>query len=559
MATARFAARQSRSARPWWRPVVLTAAAAAIAALFTPMPAFAGAPVAPRLAPAPPVPAVQSVPDTGSRPIVAGTFVMPGQQSPTPGTPTPTPTTTTSSSPVVQKAEKGRAEIATLGDQLIALGQERDLAKTQSEAAQAKHAKTQETLRQAQSAASDAAAAAIREAAAMPPGSFDPGLMGLDDLARIQRGDDSGQGAAAQQLANAQLDEQVALDEASLAEKKYDDLVTQYDKLNADIGKKEAAQQAYEKAHAPELNAAQAVENATDNSLANKYLSGSEAGRSADPRAAQALQYALRQIGKPYEWSEEGPGSFDCSGLMWAAYRSVGVYDLPRVSRDQYWATRDKVVDRYSLLPGDLIFFSYSNSWEGIHHVAMYAGNGMMVEAPRTGLDVRLTKVRWSQMFQATRVLGSVEGVTQGPDLSHITPDDSNTAGGGSTTSPSTRPPTSPSSKPPTSPTSKPPTTPTSKPPTSPSSRPPTTPTSKPPTSDPTTKPPTSDPTTKPPATEDPTTTPTPDPTTESPSDGGSSSGGSDPSSSSAEATEHATSSAASEDKESSATPSGSK
>jgi cell wall-associated NlpC family hydrolase len=540
---------------------VYTAAAAAIAALFTPMPAFASPPMAPRLAQAPAVPGVpvaQAVPDSGSRPVVAGTLVMPGQTPSTPGTPTPTPTGT-SSSPVVQKAEKGRAEIATLGDKLIQLGQERDLAKTQSEAAQAKHAKTQETLRQAQTAASDAAAAAIREAAAMPPGAFDPSLVGLDDLARIQRGDDSGQGAAAQQLANAQLDEQVALDESSLADKKYADLVAQYDKLNAEISKKEAAQQAYEAAHADELNAAQAVESATDNSLANKYLSGAEAGRGADPRAKQALQYALRQIGKPYEWSEEGPNTFDCSGLMWAAYRSVGVSDLPRVSRDQYWATRDKVVDRYSLLPGDLIFFSYSNSWQGIHHVALYAGDGMMVEAPRTGLDVRLTKVRWSQMFQATRVLGSVEGATQGPDLSHITPDDSNTAGGGSTTKPptkpSSKPPTSPSSKPPTSPSSKPPTTPTSKPPTTPTSKPPTTPTSKPPTT-PTSKPPTSKPPTTP--TSEPSATPTPDPTSASPSGGGSSDTGS-PSTSSAEATEHATSSAATEEKASSATPSGSK
>jgi cell wall-associated NlpC family hydrolase len=524
------------------------------------------------------------VPDAGARPTALGTIVLPGQQAP--GTPTPTPTTSTSSSPVVQKADKGQAEIDTLGDQLIRLGQERDLAKTQSEAAATRYARTQETLRQAQSDAGDAAADTMREMAAMPPGAFDPSLMGLDDLARIQRGENSGQGAAAQQLENAQLDDQLALDEMTLAEKKYNDLVAQWNKQNAALKKKEAAQQAYEAAHAPELNAADVAQTARDSSLAQKYLSGTEAGRSADPRAAQALQFALRQIGKPYEWSEEGPGTFDCSGLMWAAYRSVGV-SLDRVSRDQYLQTRDKVVDRYSLLPGDLIFFSYSNSWQGIHHVAMYAGNGMMVEAPRTGLDVRLTKVRWSQMFQATRVLGSVEGVTQGPDLSHITPDDSNNAGGGT---PATKPPTKPStpvgSKPPTKP-SDPPTKP-SDPPTKPSdppsqpSDPPTKP-SDPPSqpSDPPTKPsdPPSQPSDPPTKPSDPPTTPAPstDPSDPGSSGGGSSSpegsgdsssSGGSPSSSSAQASEHATKSAsateskseaATETKSSSATPSGSK
>src|SRR3954453_21232011 len=93
-----------------------------------------------------------------------------------------------------------------------------------------------------------------------------------------------------------------------------------------------------------------------------------------------------------------------------------------RVSRDQYYQTRNKVVDRYSLLPGDLLFFSSTNSWTGIHHVAMYAGEGMMVEAPRTGLDVRLVPVRWTRLFQATRFFGSVEGSTNAPDPDSVAP-----------------------------------------------------------------------------------------------------------------------------------------
>jgi cell wall-associated NlpC family hydrolase len=162
----------------------------------------------------------------------------------------------------------------------------------------------------------------------------------------------------------------------------------------------------------------------------------------------------LKQIGDPYVWSQEGPNQFDCSGLMYYAYHQATNYPLARVSRDQYWQTHANVVDRYSLLPGDLLFFSYSNSWTDIHHVAMYAGNGMMIEAPRTGLDVRLTPVRWTRLFQATRVFGSVDGPVQGPDLSHL-PTSGNDSGTGNGTSPSatTKPPTTGPTKPSTGPT----------------------------------------------------------------------------------------------------------
>nr|WP_296073634.1 NlpC/P60 family protein [uncultured Actinoplanes sp.] len=396
--------------------------AAAIAALFAPVPAFADpAGAAQGLPPA--------VPDTGSRPTALGALVMPGQQAASPGAPTPTPTLPGSAtSPALRQIEKGRAEIATLGDQLIQLGQDRDLAKSQYTVAEQKYAKAEENLRQAQAVAADAAAAAVREAAAMPPGSLDSGLLGLDDLARIQRGDGDSQRAAARQLELAQLDTQLALDEQTLTDRRYDELVAKYDKLNAQLTKKQAAQQTLELANKDELNAAEAAQRAADSTLGKQYLAGAEAGRGADPRALTALAFALKQIGKPYQWSEEGPDTYDCSGLMFKAYRLTG-FPLMRVSRDQYWQTRNKVVDRYSLLPGDLLFFSYSNSWRGIHHVAMYAGNGMMVEAPRTGLDVRLTPVRWSLLFQATRVYGSVQGTTEGPDLSGIEPDDTNTAG----------------------------------------------------------------------------------------------------------------------------------
>jgi peptidoglycan DL-endopeptidase CwlO len=510
------------------------AATAAIAALFNPVPALA-APAAPQ------VPVAPAVPDVGSRPMALGTLVLPGQTATS--TPTVTPTLTGSAtSPILQKIEKGRAEIATLGDDLIQVGQDRDLAQTQYKATEQRYDEAAETLQDARTAAASAAAQSMIEAAGLPPGSFDPGLAGLDDLARLQRGDASTEQATARQISSAETAVQLTLDQETLAKEHWDTLVAQYTKLNAQLSKKQAAQQALELANAAELSAAETSETVTDSALGAQYLAGAEAGRGADPRAIQALEFALAQRGDPYVWSEEGPDQYDCSGLMYAAYHSVG-FPLTRVSRDQYWQTRNKVVDRYSLLPGDLLFFSYSNSWRGIHHVAMYAGNGMMVEAPRTGLNVRLVPVRWSRLFQATRIFGSVEGVTEGPVLG--TPDPEPAEPTARPTTPTTSPTTS---KPPTNPTSKPTTSPTTKP-TTPSTGP-TTPTTQPttPSTQPTT--PSTQPTT--PSTEPttPATTPAADPTTPAttPAAGGSGETSSKPatSTSSANATEQSSQSSSS-------------
>ena len=452
----------TRRQRPWWRPLAYPAAgAAAIAMLFAPLPA-AAAPVAPA---APAAPALPAVPDPGARPLPLGTLVMPGQK--TAATPVVTPATPgLVLSPLLQKIEKQRAEIATLGDRLIQLGEDRDLARQQVDVATTKVAETEVALAKAQEEAAAAATAALREQAALPPGTLGSGLADLDNLSRMQRGESASEEAAARQLSIVQAARATALAEQATASGAAADLTRQYDTLNAEIAKKQAALQKNERQHAGEISAAEAAQSAEDRRLGAGYLGGTAQGRGADPRAVAALTFALAQRGDPYVWSEEGPDQYDCSGLMFAAYRSTaaGNFPLMRVSRDQYWQTRNKVVDRYSLLPGDLLFFSSTSSWTGIHHVAMYAGDGMMVEAPRTGLNVRLVPVRWSRLFQATRIYGSVDGATPTPDLGAPPP-----AGNGG--SPTTRPTPKPSattSKPPVSP-SQPPSAPSSKPPIRPS------------------------------------------------------------------------------------------
>ncbi|MFF1339974.1 NlpC/P60 family protein [Streptomyces sp. NPDC058290] len=102
-------------------------------------------------------------------------------------------------------------------------------------------------------------------------------------------------------------------------------------------------------------------------------------------RAARAVAFAYGAIGKPYVWGATGPGSFDCSGLTQAAWRSAGV-SLPRTTYTQINAGQR--VSRDQLAPGDLVFF-----YSGVTHVGLYIGNGQMVHAPRPGSTVRVAPI----------------------------------------------------------------------------------------------------------------------------------------------------------------------
>jgi cell wall-associated NlpC family hydrolase len=111
--------------------------------------------------------------------------------------------------------------------------------------------------------------------------------------------------------------------------------------------------------------------------------------------AGRAIQYALGEIGKPYVWGATGPGAYDCSGLMLRAYESAGI-TLPRVARQQYWAGAQLPVRQAQ--PGDLLFWGYDTSNpDSIHHVAMYLGNGRMVEAANQTVPLRQRAVSFNE------------------------------------------------------------------------------------------------------------------------------------------------------------------
>ncbi|MDR0345769.1 MAG: C40 family peptidase [Nocardiopsaceae bacterium] len=117
----------------------------------------------------------------------------------------------------------------------------------------------------------------------------------------------------------------------------------------------------------------------------------------ASPSAAQqAVAYAYAQLGKPYVWGATGPSSFDCSGLVMAAWSSAGV-SIPRDTYSQ-WAALPHV-PMSSIKPGDLIFF------EAEGHVAIYVGNNMIIDAPQPGQSVE--KVGLSSPWYSTNVDGA--------------------------------------------------------------------------------------------------------------------------------------------------------
>ena len=106
----------------------------------------------------------------------------------------------------------------------------------------------------------------------------------------------------------------------------------------------------------------------------------------AAPGGVQAaLDFARAQVGKPYRWGASGPSSWDCSGLTMRAWEAGGI-SLPHYSVAQYYAGTP--ISASDLRPGDLVFWSSGSSPSGIHHVALYLGDGMIVHAPRTGRPV---------------------------------------------------------------------------------------------------------------------------------------------------------------------------
>ncbi|MFE5514362.1 NlpC/P60 family protein [Streptomyces sp. NPDC056529] len=151
----------------------------------------------------------------------------------------------------------------------------------------------------------------------------------------------------------------------------------------------------------------------TQTAGAQRELLGSgvlDGPRNPSRAGGEALGFAVAQIGKPYEWGAEGPEAYDCSGLTQRAWAAAG-RRIPRTSQEQ-WRMLPRI-PLTELRPGDLVVY-----FPGATHVAVYLGEGLVVQAPRPGAKVKVSPVA------ANPLLGAVRPDPDGTALASYTPPD---------------------------------------------------------------------------------------------------------------------------------------
>lgn len=113
----------------------------------------------------------------------------------------------------------------------------------------------------------------------------------------------------------------------------------------------------------------------------------------------RAVAEARRLVGDPYRYGGASPAGFDCSGLVYFAYRKAGLR-VPRTTRALYHDARPVAIGR--LRPGDLLFFRFGDT---VQHVALYTGHGRFIHAPSTGESVSWGSLR--DPFWRQRLVGA--------------------------------------------------------------------------------------------------------------------------------------------------------
>ncbi|MEV7149983.1 NlpC/P60 family protein [Streptomyces sp. NPDC093084] len=122
----------------------------------------------------------------------------------------------------------------------------------------------------------------------------------------------------------------------------------------------------------------------------------------------RAVRYAVDQLGKPYRWGTAGPLSYDCSGLTQQAWDHAGTA-IPRTSQEQ-WSGLPHI-PLADLRPGDLVVY-----FPEATHVALYLGDGKVVQAPRPGARIKVSPIA------ANPILGAVRPDPRARPLARYTP-----------------------------------------------------------------------------------------------------------------------------------------
>ena len=128
----------------------------------------------------------------------------------------------------------------------------------------------------------------------------------------------------------------------------------------------------------------------------DRGFTGRQTIRTTAEQRQIALDFAIKEVksGKPYVWGAQGPNSYDCSGLVYAAYKKAGLTS-PSWSRlnAALFFVASKRVPLADLQPGDLVFWSYNGTVQAIHHIAIYAGNDMVWEARNTRAGLKYSSI----------------------------------------------------------------------------------------------------------------------------------------------------------------------
>jgi cell wall-associated NlpC family hydrolase len=198
--------------------------------------------------------------------------------------------------------------------------------------------------------------------------------------------------ATQQAAANYQLQAERDAAAAKAAKQAKSDLAEAKHKAAA---KKKAAEEAARKAAAE--RASRSAERTTLSASASSTSTTSSS--TATGSAAAVIAFVKAQVGDAYVSGGTGPNSWDCSGLVQAAFKQVGV-DLPRVSQDQ--STAGTQVSLSNLQPGDILYWGGAGS---AYHVAVYVGDGMFVGAQNPSTGVVEKPLSYDPPTGAVRVL----------------------------------------------------------------------------------------------------------------------------------------------------------
>lgn len=172
------------------------------------------------------------------------------------------------------------------------------------------------------------------------------------------------------------------------------------------LSKKIAASKKAEKKHYGRQRAT-AKGTVRENDELTAPLKLSKAHRARYQKAREtAMNKLMGQLGKPYQWGGTSPKTgFDCSGLVWYAYKDLVKFKIPRTANEMYHLRDAASIKRDQLEKGDLVFFRI-NGRGTADHVGVYLGGGKFIQSPRTGKDIQVSALSedyWQEHYIGAR------------------------------------------------------------------------------------------------------------------------------------------------------------